>query len=76
MLISEGADIDAVTIGGETPLMKALYFGWPHAVEFLLEKGASPTAVNVSGRSVKDYALATKDDWIKEIVSKYIAELQ
>jgi len=31
-------------------------------VEFLLEKGASPTAVNVSGRSVKDYALATKDD--------------
>ena len=46
MLVAAGAEIDAVTIGGETPLMKALYFGRPHAVKFLLESGASVTAVN------------------------------
>ena len=44
MLVEKGAEIDPVTIGGETPLMKALYFGRPYAVKFLLEQGASVTA--------------------------------
>ena len=43
MLFEHDADINAVTIGGETPLMKALYFGKEIAVEFLLEKGADLT---------------------------------
>jgi len=44
MLVEKGAEIDPVTIGGETPLMKALYFGRPFAVKFLLEQGASVIA--------------------------------
>lgn len=56
--------------------MKALYFGRPHAVKFLLENGASTTAVNAQGRSVKDYAIATRDETIIGIVSKFIPDLK
>lgn len=75
MLIDKGAEIDAVTIGGETPLMKALYFGRPFAVKFLLENGASLTAVNAQGRSIRDYAIATRDDSIIGIVRNFIPDL-
>jgi len=62
-------------MGGETPLMKALYFGRAVAVKFLLENNASVTEVNAQGRSVREYALATRDETIIAMMRHFIPDL-
>ena len=49
-LISHGADVNAREVYGETPLMKASYWGYAKVVEALLDAGADKELKATSGR--------------------------
>ena len=44
MLIDSGADMNAVTMHGATPIMRAIEASRAEVVEYLLEKGQSPSS--------------------------------
>jgi ankyrin repeat protein len=57
-LIAQGADINAVNKGGDTPLMYVVGRSCnPYIVETLLKYGASPSTRNKAGQSALDIAI-------------------
>ena len=50
-LITAGADLNSVTIGGETPLMKAVFFTKVDCVQTLLQNGANPFLAENTGKT-------------------------
>ena len=56
-LISHGADVNAREVDGETPLMRASYWGHAKVVEALLDAGADKELKATSGRSKGKTAL-------------------
>ncbi|HLO96431.1 MAG TPA: ankyrin repeat domain-containing protein [Burkholderiaceae bacterium] len=55
-LISQGAELDARSPNGSTPLMLAAGYGSPDSVEILLQAGADARLVNDKGLSALDFA--------------------
>ena len=55
-LVSQGAELDARSSNGSTPLMMAAGYGSPDSVEALLEAGANASLVNDKGLSAIDFA--------------------
>ena len=55
-LVSQGAELDARSSNGSTPLMMAAGYGSPDSVEVLLEAGANASLVNDKGLSAIDFA--------------------
>ena len=51
-----GANLDATTPDGETPLMRAVKKRKPAAVKALLEAGANPKRKDAQGQTALDYA--------------------
>lgn len=58
VLLDAGADVNAVQHGGYTALLDAAANGNAELVDFLLERGADPTARLDDGRSMADLAAA------------------
>ncbi|KAJ8393045.1 hypothetical protein AAFF_G00069490 [Aldrovandia affinis] len=72
LLLSEGADVDAVAMNGTTPLMKAIVSCRTGCVELLFNAGADLKAKNNSEQNCLDIAKAYGDVRIVELVkSKY-----
>jgi hypothetical protein len=55
-LVSKGADVNAATAEGETPLHIAADYGDAPSVEFLVEKGADVDAEDANGNTPADLA--------------------
>ncbi|MCG9911178.1 MAG: ankyrin repeat domain-containing protein [Flavobacteriales bacterium] len=65
-LIAAGADVNAVTQKGESPLMLAATNGKADVVELLLQRGADKQKKDNSGKTALDYARnAEVSDWTK-----------
>ena len=62
LLIKRGADVDARSVDGSTPLHVSAKEGDFETAEFLLDHGASPTACNSAGQTPLQLALAFADD--------------
>ena len=56
-LITQGAELDARSPNGSTPLMLAAGYGSPDSVDVLLQAGADPSLLNDKGLSAADFAL-------------------
>ena len=50
------AEVDAVDEYNSTPLHLAAWYGHAAVAELLLQANASPTAVNISGETPREYA--------------------
>ena len=62
-----GANINAVTVNGETALMLAASNEKSDLVAFLLQKGADPKLLDKSGKGALDYARSANiDDDLKK----------
>ncbi|CEP01261.1 Ankyrin repeat domain-containing protein [Plasmodiophora brassicae] len=60
LLIERGADVNALKMGGMTPLHLAARYPWPdHIITLLLENGAQVNAQDNNGRTALHYAEAT-----------------
>ncbi len=55
-LITQGAELDARSPNGSTPLMLAAGYGSPDSVDVLLQAGADPGLLNDKGLSAADFA--------------------
>ncbi len=55
-LIAQGAEINARSPNGSTPLMLAAGYGSPDSVDVLLQAGADPGLLNDKGLSAMDFA--------------------
>lgn len=65
-LIAAGADVNAVTLKGETPLMMAASNGKADVVELLLRLGADKQKKDQNGKTALDYARSAEiSDWKK-----------
>jgi hypothetical protein len=70
---SMSIDAPARGSGGETPLMMAVWFSAPQAIEWLLEAGADPAARDARQRDLGYYAsIATKP----ELSRRYVEQLR
>jgi ankyrin repeat protein len=56
LLIERGADVNAKTNGGWTPLHSAAFYGHVEVVRLLLEHGADPNIKNIWGQTAIDLA--------------------
>lgn len=64
-------EVDSVSSSGMTPLMVAVQLQKFHAVRTLLKNGASVKAMNTKNfKSALDYALATKNKLMVELIQK------
>ena len=63
-LIEMGAEVNAQSIGKETPLMKAIAFDNVDATKLLLEKEADPEIENSMERNAFSFAKASKNEEI------------
>jgi ankyrin repeat protein len=63
-LVTKGADVNAQSSGGETPLMKAIAFDNADAAKVLLEKGADAELENTMNRNSFSFAKASKNEEI------------
>ena len=64
LLINKGTDPNCQSIGGETPLMKAIAFDNADAAKCLLENKADPDIENAMGRSAYSFAKASRNEEI------------
>ena len=72
ILIDNHADVNAVTISGETPLMKAIAFYQIKAIYLLLRNGGDPYMKNnVTGMNCFEQAKETRNDEIIILLEKY-----
>jgi diguanylate cyclase (GGDEF)-like protein len=71
-LISRGAKVNARDSQGNTALLGAAFFKYPDVVQFLLENGADPRALNNAGDSALTEALRAGD---AEIVNLLLGQL-
>lgn len=63
-------DMNPLTIGGETPLMKALYFGKTISAKNLLSCCRDFTIKNKSGKTALDIAKSTKNEELRSMLEK------
>jgi len=56
LLINRGADLNAKSLLGMTPLMAAAAIGRVEAIDLLLARGADPTLVDAKSQSALDWA--------------------
>ena len=61
VLVNSGANVNAQSIGGDTPLMKAISFDNADAAKVLLEKNADPEIENTMNRNSESFARASKN---------------
>jgi ankyrin repeat protein len=71
-LIQHGADVNARSNPGYTPLHLAVTNLCVETVKLLLENGADPKIRDDSGKTALDWALPFKIKEIAEIISKYM----
>ena len=64
LLVKSGANVNAQSSGGETPLMKAISFDNADAAKTLLEKNADPLIKNTMNRNSESFARASKNSEI------------
>jgi hypothetical protein len=69
MLLEHGADIDAPTTSGETPLYRAVKTNNIEVVRLLLEHGADVTALNISGETPSQ--LTRRKPEVRQLLSEY-----
>lgn len=55
-LLAAGADVNVLTLGEETPLMKAVFFMKNETVRCLLESGANIFCQDITGKTATSYA--------------------
>ena len=67
-LINAGADVNSVTIGGETPLMKAVFFTKTECVHTLLQNGANPFYTDNTGKTASDISTMVGNQEIYNII--------
>lgn len=60
MLIKSGADVNAQTAAGDTPLMWAVLRGSPYSIQFLVEQGADLLNVDKLGRDAIAWAMSSQ----------------
>ena len=71
-LILNGSDVNAKTISGETPLMKAISFYQIDSVKFLLKWGSNPEMKNeVNGKDCYQQALDSRNDEMINVLKMY-----
>ena len=58
-----GADIDATTNDGVTPLIEAARHGAIDTLKLLLDRSAKINVTDKAGLTALDYAIAKKQDW-------------
>ncbi len=68
-LVEAGADVDARTNAGLTPLMNAVWFGCTQSVAELLAAGASLLTRDHQGRTAEDLAKARKREEILKLIA-------
>lgn len=61
LLNKPGIDVNALSNGRETPLMRAVVFGRKNCVEMLIKAGADPNIKNISGQGANDIALGNQN---------------
>jgi Holliday junction resolvasome RuvABC ATP-dependent DNA helicase subunit len=61
MALSSGADINAVSDDGSTPLIVACKLGYTELVKFIISKGAEIDIIDKNGLCAKDYAELSKN---------------
>lgn len=61
LLVNKGAQVNAQSTGGETPLMKAIAFDNADAAKLLLEHGADAEIENSMNRNSYSFAKASKN---------------
>ncbi|TMI88082.1 MAG: ankyrin repeat domain-containing protein [Bacteroidetes bacterium] len=67
VLLNHGANVNAVTVNGETALMLAASNEKSDLVAFLLQRGADPKLLDKSGKGALDYAKSANiDDDLKK----------
>lgn len=71
MLVEAGADINAFSPNGTTPLMMAAREGKEQAVRFLMSKGVDASVVNQSGFNAAGYAKRAKNEALAQELLKY-----
>ena len=65
-LISKGANVDAQSIGGDTPLMKAIMFDNAEAVKALIDHNADISIKNENDRDAASFARASRNSKIMD----------
>ena len=73
-LLAKGANIDAKTVDGETPLYIAVYWGKKDLVELLLVKGADINVKNKNGETPLGKAVEDKKNDIVALLKKHGAK--
>ncbi len=68
-LLDAGADPNARSLDGGTPLMNAAWFGDPESVEELLRRGADRSAADDEGRTARDLAASRRHNRVLELLS-------
>jgi ankyrin repeat protein len=71
-LLAEGADVDAATSDGWTPLMKACLWERAELVALLLAHGASADAQSVDGWSALAIARHKRNDLIVRLLTRHV----
>jgi ankyrin repeat protein len=74
MLIEAGADLNAFSPNGTTPLMMAAREGKTDAVRLLLSHGVDPNVVNQSGYNAAGYATRAKNKELALEIMRYAKE--
>ncbi len=67
-LISRGAEVNCTSLGGDTPLIKAIMFDNVDAVKALIDQGADTSIQNSNERDAKSFADASRNDEIIDLV--------
>ena len=63
-LINRGADVNAQSLGGDTPLIKAIMFDNAFGVKALLDQGADAKLRNANDRDAESFAHASRNEEI------------
>mmetsp|Transcript_37522 Transcript_37522/g.36078 ORF Transcript_37522/g.36078 Transcript_37522/m.36078 type:complete len:142 (-) Transcript_37522:99-524(-) len=76
LLSSPNILIDAQSLGGETPLMRAISFGKKESAAKLLEKGANITLKNNGGLTAVDLVNSNPSSSLMELIQGHVSQLQ
>ncbi len=76
MLLRHGADVNATTGTGRTPLHAAAHAGAADYAAFLIEQGADPTLEDREGCTAYDLATELGHDDVADVLSQHDAETE